>query len=97
MRRKKDGLRNRGARFCWLGMTVSLVNLGDGFEDGGIIQDLFLVDAASDQGGDTEAVDLAGQTAGVLEDAFESIVAERGARDIPGNAAGGAGCIQEFL
>ena len=23
MRRKKDGLRNRGARFCWLGMTVS--------------------------------------------------------------------------
>jgi hypothetical protein len=23
MRRKKDGLRKRGARFCWLGMTVS--------------------------------------------------------------------------
>ena len=64
---------------------LALVDLGDGFEDGAVIQDLFLVDAASDQGGDAQAVDLAGQAAGVLEDTFEGIVAERGTRDVPGD------------
>jgi len=87
MRRKKNGLRKRGARFCWLGMTVSpgrsrrwLLRMD------AVIQDLFLVDAASDQGGNAQAVDLAGEAAGVLEDAFDGIVAERGTRDVPGDA-----------
>ena len=77
----------RGARsFGCEEKRLALVDLGDRFEDGAVIQDLFLVDAASDQGGDAQAVDLAGQAAGVLEDTFEGIVTERGTRDVPGDA-----------
>ena len=65
---------------------LALVDLGDGFEDGGVIEDLFLVDAASDQSGNAQAVDLAGEAASVLEDTFEGIVTERRTGDIPGDA-----------
>jgi len=85
MRRKKNGLLSRSPFFTCEEKRLALVDLGDGFEDGAVIQDLFLVDAAGDQGGDAQAVDLARQTAGVLEDTFESIVAERGTRDVPGD------------
>jgi hypothetical protein len=34
---------------------------------------LFLIDAASDQGGDAQAVDLAGEAASVLEDTFDYV------------------------
>ncbi len=74
-----------GAHFL-LGEGSGLVNLDNGFANGAVVQDLLLVDPASNQGGGAQAVDLARNAAGVLEDAFECIVAERGAGGVPGNA-----------
>ena len=45
-----------------------------------------MVNTASNQGGGTQAVNLAGNAAGVLEDAFKGIVAERRTGGVPGNA-----------
>ena len=45
-----------------------------------------MVNASGNQGGSAQTVDLAGNAAGVFEDALEGIVAERGTGGIPGNA-----------
>jgi predicted NodU family carbamoyl transferase len=53
-----------------------LIEFSDGLTDGGIIEDLFLVKAASNESGGAKAVNLAGNAARVFKDTFEGIVRE---------------------
>ena len=67
-------------------MKLALIDFGDGFTDSAVIQDLLLIDAARDQGGGAQAVDLARNAATVFEDAFEGIITERRTGGKPGDA-----------
>jgi len=62
----------------------TLFNFSNGFADGGIIQDL-LRSIWQQLRRCYTAVNLARRPAGILEDAFEGIVAEGGAGGEPGN------------
>jgi len=49
-----------------------LIQFSNGFADGGIIEDLFLFKAARNKSGGANPVNLAGNTAGILENAFKA-------------------------
>jgi len=75
----------------------SLVQLGNRLADGGLLQDLLLVNASGNQGRGTDPINLSGDAAGVLEDAFHGVIAERRAGQISGNAQMVLDIVEGFL
>ena len=61
------------------------IQFSNGLADGGIIKDLFLFQAARNEGGGAEAVNLAGNAAGVFKNAFKGIITEWGTGKKTGN------------
>ena len=63
----------------------NLIQFSDGLADGGILQNLFLFQTARNESGGANAVNLAGDAAGILKNALESIIAKRGTGKKTGN------------
>ena len=60
---------------CTRGRSV-VIELGNGLADGGLVQDLFLVDQARHEGGGADLVDAAWQTLGEIENSRQGIIGE---------------------
>src|SRR5450830_465300 len=93
----KNGLQ-LGARFRSRMLVV--IELGDGLADGGLVQELFLVDQAGHERGGADLIDSSRQTLGVLEDSSHGILREEraggvaGGPDVVPHVADGLGQIQ---
>src|SRR3990172_1797979 len=62
------------------------MDLGDGLADGGLVDEVLVVDKAGQEGGGADLVDASGQAFGIVEEAGDGIVGEDGTGGVAGDA-----------